>query len=87
MYTQGNGEQIREEVTRAITNIISEERPPDQAFWLSFEDENDFLGALLIHANTFLEALVRAYLLNIHPHADCKGFLIPAAVAAKIPDC
>lgn len=79
-------QQIRHHMERAIALIVTEEKPPRMAFWLTFANEDGFVRALIVHANDFLESLVRAYLLNISPGSDCKGLPIAAALAEEIPD-
>ena len=57
-------------------------------FWLSFADPNlpkgaQFLGASIIRASHFLEAVKVAHALGINPGGECKGVLVP--VEMKIP--
>jgi hypothetical protein len=82
----GTDPEIRLHMERVISLIITEEKPPLEAFWLGFSDGGKFAGALIVHANDFLESLVRASLLNVSPQSDCRGLPIAANLAKEIPD-
>lgn len=78
--------RIRGEQERTIANVAAETKRPDTAFWLSFADASGFRGAVIVHANDFVEALMRCNLLDINPHGECQGMPIPAEGAAMIPE-
>jgi hypothetical protein len=77
--------RIRGERVRAVENIVAEAQPPSAAWWLSFADEKEFLGAVIVHANDFVEAVMRTHIVGINPGGECKGMPISAEVAAMIP--
>jgi hypothetical protein len=57
---------------------------PASAWWLSFADDEGFRGAIIIHANDFVDAFARVNLLNLNPGGECQGMPIPAEGAAQI---
>lgn len=77
--------RIRGEQARTLLNIASETAPPEQGWWISFADET-FRGAVIVQANDFVEAIMRAHLAGINPGGEAQGMLIPAETAAKIPE-
>lgn len=77
--------RIRAEQQRTFGNIALEDSDPSSAVWLSFAGEEGFRGAIIIHANDFMEAIMRTNLLGINPHGEVAGMDIPAVAAAKIP--
>ena len=78
--------RIHGEVTRSMENIAAEDAPPTQAFWLSFVGDNGFLGAVIVHANDFWEALTRSHMLKVIPGGECASWEIPAETARMIPE-
>ena|SRR5258707_975616 len=78
--------RLKGEQSRTLGNILSEDELPAQAFWLSSADEHGFRGAVIVHANDFMEAIMRANLLSVNPHGECQGMPIDADFASKIPE-
>lgn len=79
-------DRIRAERARALANIAAETSPPDAAWWLSFADDDGFLGAVILHANDFCEAHARSHLMQLNPGGEMHGTPVPAEVAARIPE-
>jgi hypothetical protein len=77
--------RIRAEQARTLANIAAEEAPPETAFWLSFAGEDGFHGAVIVHANDFMEAVMRTNLMGINPHGEVVGLDISPAHAKAIP--
>ncbi len=76
--------RIKGETARTLGNIAARTELPTKMFWLSFADDNGFRGAVIVHANDFLEAVMEANLHSINPHGECQGVEIP--VGHVIPD-
>ena len=78
--------RIRSEQKRTLENIAAATELPGQAFWLSFAGEEGFRGAVIVHANDFVEAVMRSNLLGVNPHGEVQGMPIPADTASRIPE-
>ncbi len=60
-------------------------------WWMSFADPalpkgEQFLGASIVKANTFLLAHVETKLRRLNPGGEVKGWGLSEAVAAQIPE-
>jgi hypothetical protein len=78
--------RMQGEMERTLGNIVAEVERPSTAFWLSFADDDGFRGAVIVHANDFLEAIMRCNLEGINPHGECQGREIPLGSVLKIPE-
>lgn len=78
--------RIDKEVERTTTQILSRGDSPKGAFWLSFADDDGFRGAVIVHAEDFMTAVMECNLRGINPHGECQGMEVPPEAAAKIPD-
>ena len=70
--------RIHGEAVRTLENIASRTERPQQMWWLSFADDDGFRGAVIVHAEDFLTALMECNLRGINPHGECKGRPVPA---------
>lgn len=65
------------ERTRVLENIAARKELPSKQWWLSFADDDGFRGAVIVHANEFVEAVMEANLYQINPHGECQGMEVP----------
>lgn len=79
-------ERIRKEQERTLTAIATRTEIPAGAFWLSFAGDDGFHGAVIVHADDFVMAVMECHLRQINPHGEVQGMEIPPDVAARIPD-
>lgn len=79
-------EHIKREQVRTIGNIINRDKRPSTAYWLSFAGEEGFRGAVIVHAEDFLTALMECNFRNLNPHGECLGMEIDAEYANLIPE-
>ena len=49
-------------------------------FWLSFADEKQFLGALIVEADSFPAAVTKSHLLNQNPGGEIMALEIDASL-------
>lgn len=77
--------KIKSEQKRAVGLITSRTEEPEGAFWLSFAGEDGFHGAVIVHAEDFLTAVMVCNLHGINPHGEVQGMEIPPEGAAQIP--
>lgn len=76
-----------QKVQRECCEIIAKrEKRPATAFWLSFADETGFKGAVIVHAENFMTALMEANVRGINPHGECRGLEIPEEKTQHIPE-
>lgn len=78
--------RILKEQVRTITQIATRNEAPKGAFWLSFAGDDGFHGAVIVHAEDFVTAIMECNLRGINPHGECQGMEIPADAAVQIPD-
>lgn len=69
--------RIKGEQTRALENIAARTERPEQMWWLSFADENGFRGAVIVHAEDFITAVMECNIRSINPHGECRGMPVP----------
>lgn len=67
----------------ALRQILHRDRLPTQQWWLSFATEEGFRGAVVVHAETFTEAVVTASLWGINPGGEVQGLPCAVPVSAK----
>jgi hypothetical protein len=78
--------KIDSERQRTLENIALRTERPGMAYWLSFAAEDGFRGAVIVHAEDFITAVMECNLRDINPHGECQGMEIPAEYAAMIPE-
>ena len=69
--------RIDREINRCIDAELSRTERPAKMWWLSFADDTGFKGAVIVHANDFVEALFQANLHQCNPHGECQGMPVP----------
>jgi hypothetical protein len=77
---------IKMEQARTIDNILTRLERPKNVWWLSFADNDGFRGAVIIHGEDFLTALMECNMRKINPHGECQGAEFSEEGAQKIPE-
>jgi len=82
--------RIAGEKQRCMENIAARTERPTKIWWLSFADGNkpkgsQFLGAIIIHANDFIEAITETHMLGINPGGECQGMQVPPEGELLVP--
>lgn len=67
-----NGER-----TRVLENIAARTERPEQMWWLSFVGDGGFRGAVIVHAEDFVTAVMECNIREINPHGECQGMPVP----------
>jgi hypothetical protein len=65
---------------RADELLLEESQRPEMWWWLSFADDEGFLGGVLTRARGFLSAVQKARNLGINPGGEVQGIEIPEDV-------
>lgn len=71
---------------RSLELIAARIERPRTVWWLSFADEISFRGAVVIHAEDFITAIIETTIRHINPGGECQGMPAPEDVAVKIPE-
>lgn len=55
-------------------------------WWLSYANDEGFLGAVVVRASHFLEACQASGIMGLSPGGQVKGLEIPAEFRSKVAD-
>jgi rRNA maturation protein Nop10 len=67
---------------KGLAAVFGREKRPENMWWLSFCDPSlpkgkQFIGAVIVHARDFNEALTDCTIHECNPHGEVKGVPIP----------
>lgn len=62
--------------------LTEEANQPEGWWWLSFADDDGFLGAVLTQAKGFINAVQKTHDLGINPGGEVKAVQLPDNIAA-----
>lgn len=78
--------RFRNAWAQAKAIIAARKERPAEAWWLSYADENEFRGGLILHSEGFMMACFEACILKLSPHGEVHGAPICPEMAAAIPE-